>query len=914
MSGTSAHGQGHATSFAMIVADRLGIPIEQIRYVQSDTARGADRRRHRRLALAPARRQRGRRGRAAAVRDQARELAAELLEAAPEDLELDRCRVHRLRRAGRGRRLAGPGGRRRGARRRRCTRSSTCRRTARRSRSARTCRSWRSTPRPAGWCRCGTSPSTTAAGSSTRSSSRASSTAGSRRGCRRPCGSSSSTPRTASRSPRRSPTTRCRPRPTRSRSRPPTPRRPTPLNELGAKGIGESGTIGSTPAVQSAVVDALRHLGVRHIDIPCTPERVWRAIQDARAGTLPDPWREPPAVFDTLEVKTRRGRRRGGGLDERRDVSVLIGSGRPWAEIVRIAQAADEAGAYAVYIPDHFMPNTEDGTRSSTVRGWRPGRCCRRCPQQTSSCRLGALVLGGTYRHPAVVANMAASLDHVSGGRAIARARRGLAGQRARGVRHRPAVGPRPLGPVRGERARRGLAAARAADDVRGPVTSSCTTPPTSRRRCRTGCRCWSRASGERRTLRTAAKYADVWHTWGTPESFAAKSAVLDQRCAEVDRDPASIRRATGFFVEDLSDGAATVAPFRDVCDEFVFGDVGAPADDLHRAASLRRAALRLTAPDRMPDVDISVILDNGRPWAEVRELAQTADELGAYAIYLCDHFMGHTDDDTVTDEGMLECDDAAGRARRRSPPRSGSVALVLGGTYRHPAVVANQLTALDHVSGGRAIAGLGAGLAGQRAHGVRHRPDDPARPVGPLRGERRGDLGAAAATTGRTSTGRYFSLHDAPNKPEAGAGAAADPGRAAAARSGPSRRRRSTPTSATSGAHRRGTPPRARSSTRRAQAIGRDPAEIRRATGLRLPRRHRPRGGHSSRTARCATSSWSSTGSTDPLQSTDRRPHRRPEWLSRRPPRLTPCPSPRSSSTGSSCGTATRPRSTTCR
>jgi carbon-monoxide dehydrogenase large subunit len=58
---------------------------------------------------------------------------------------------------------------------------------------------------------------------------------------------------------------------------------PTPMNELGAKGIGESGSVGSTPAVQNAVVDAVSHLGVRHIDMPCTPERVWRAIQSARA-------------------------------------------------------------------------------------------------------------------------------------------------------------------------------------------------------------------------------------------------------------------------------------------------------------------------------------------------------------------------------------------------------------------------------------------------------------------------------------------------------------------------------------------------------------------------------------------------------------------------------------------------------
>ena len=58
---------------------------------------------------------------------------------------------------------------------------------------------------------------------------------------------------------------------------------PTPYNELGAKGIGESGTIGATPAVQNAVVDALAHLGVRHVDMPCTPERVWRALEDAAA-------------------------------------------------------------------------------------------------------------------------------------------------------------------------------------------------------------------------------------------------------------------------------------------------------------------------------------------------------------------------------------------------------------------------------------------------------------------------------------------------------------------------------------------------------------------------------------------------------------------------------------------------------
>ena len=58
---------------------------------------------------------------------------------------------------------------------------------------------------------------------------------------------------------------------------------PTTVNPLGVKGIGEAGTIGSTPAVQNAVIDAVSHLGVRHIDMPATPERVWLAISEARA-------------------------------------------------------------------------------------------------------------------------------------------------------------------------------------------------------------------------------------------------------------------------------------------------------------------------------------------------------------------------------------------------------------------------------------------------------------------------------------------------------------------------------------------------------------------------------------------------------------------------------------------------------
>jgi carbon-monoxide dehydrogenase large subunit len=57
---------------------------------------------------------------------------------------------------------------------------------------------------------------------------------------------------------------------------------PSPTNPLGVKGVGETGTIAASGAVMNAVVDAVSHLGVTHVEMPATPERVWRAIEEAR--------------------------------------------------------------------------------------------------------------------------------------------------------------------------------------------------------------------------------------------------------------------------------------------------------------------------------------------------------------------------------------------------------------------------------------------------------------------------------------------------------------------------------------------------------------------------------------------------------------------------------------------------------
>ncbi len=308
MSGTSAHGQGHATSFAMIVADRLGIPIERIRYVQSDTRvvpKGGGTGGSRSLqlggsAVAAA---------ATAVADQARALAAELLEAAPEDLELTDA----------GFTVSGVPG----------AVVDWPQLASAAEERGEALHAQLNVPQDGATFPFGAHVSVVEVDTETGR------VVPLRHVAVDDCGrilnpvivegqqhggiaqgmsqalweqflySEDGQPLTSTFADYQMPTAADTISFEASNTE-----TPTPLNELGAKGIGESGTIGSTPAVQSAVVDAVRHLGVRHIDIPCTPERVWRAIQDARAGTLPDPWREPPAAFDTLEIQ--RGEVDGG--------------------------------------------------------------------------------------------------------------------------------------------------------------------------------------------------------------------------------------------------------------------------------------------------------------------------------------------------------------------------------------------------------------------------------------------------------------------------------------------------------------------------------------------------------------------------------------------------------------------------
>jgi carbon-monoxide dehydrogenase large subunit len=59
---------------------------------------------------------------------------------------------------------------------------------------------------------------------------------------------------------------------------------PSTTHPLGTKGVGEAGTIASTPAIMNGVIDALRHLGVNDVPMPASPENVWRTLQAAQSG------------------------------------------------------------------------------------------------------------------------------------------------------------------------------------------------------------------------------------------------------------------------------------------------------------------------------------------------------------------------------------------------------------------------------------------------------------------------------------------------------------------------------------------------------------------------------------------------------------------------------------------------------
>ena len=212
-------------------------------------------------------------------------------------------------------------------------------------------------------------------------------------------------------------------------------------------------------------------------------------------------------------------------------------------------------GFDGVYVCDHFMPDEPTGLAvdGPMLEGWTT---LAGLAGHTRRLRLGTLVLGSSYRHPAVVANMAATMDHVTGGRFVLGL--GAGGQRnehqAYGL-SLPSVGSR-LDAFE-------EACAAISSLLRQPRTTfggdfyQLADAPCDPKPVQVPLPLLIGGGGERRTLRIAARFADEWHVWGTAGEFRRKSDILDRRCEDIGRDPSTIRRATGALVL-VSDGKST--------------------------------------------------------------------------------------------------------------------------------------------------------------------------------------------------------------------------------------------------------------------------------------------------------------------------------------------------------------------
>ena len=245
-----------------------------------------------------------------------------------------------------------------------------------------------------------------------------------------------------------------------------------------------------------------------------------------------------------------------------------------WPELLSRCQHAEATGWDGLWFADHFMPNEEDVAppvnESFTVLAALAASVPR--------VRIGHMVAGNTYRHPAVTAKMAAGIDRISGGRFVL----GL-GAGWQENEHRA------YGLPFYTTAERLARLDEACQIVTSLFANERTTfdgayyrlddAPLSPKPLQDPLPLMIGGGGERVTLRIAAKYAHEWNAFGTPEVMKHKSEVLDRHCAEVGRDPAMISRSVGLTLEpneraDVDAIKRAVSAYAAVgMDEIIVGD-----------------------------------------------------------------------------------------------------------------------------------------------------------------------------------------------------------------------------------------------------------------------------------------------------------------------------------------------------
>jgi F420-dependent oxidoreductase-like protein len=219
-----------------------------------------------------------------------------------------------------------------------------------------------------------------------------------------------------------------------------------------------------------------------------------------------------------------------------------------WDELLSLCQYAEATGWDGVWYADHFMPNQTD-VSAPTAEVWTTVSALgARVPRL----RVGTLVCGNTYRHPAVLAKMAAQADIISGGRIVLGLGAGWQENehRAYGI---PFY-------TTGERLRR---LDEACQIVTGLFSNERTTftgryyelseAPLEPKPIQRPLPLLIGGGGEKVTLKIAARYANEWNTWGTPEVLRRKGEILDEHCRAIGRDPSTIRHSAQaiFFLDE---------------------------------------------------------------------------------------------------------------------------------------------------------------------------------------------------------------------------------------------------------------------------------------------------------------------------------------------------------------------------
>lgn len=225
--------------------------------------------------------------------------------------------------------------------------------------------------------------------------------------------------------------------------------------------------------------------------------------------------------------------------------SLWPSTSQSWEDFHDAATYAGETGWDGLYAADHFMSAAEPVDRPMLECFTVLSAVAASVPRL----RLGSLVAGNTYRHPAVLAKVAATLDQVSGGRLVLGLGAGWQENEhiAYGIE---------FFDVSGRLARLDEACAvvrHLLDDPRGDFQGRFYTladAPAEPKPVQAHLPLLIGGGGERVTLRIAARWADEWNTWGLPDVLAAKGAVLERHCEAIGRDPAGIARSAQVLVD----------------------------------------------------------------------------------------------------------------------------------------------------------------------------------------------------------------------------------------------------------------------------------------------------------------------------------------------------------------------------